>query len=188
MNVLTRTVPARHLAVRAKDVFQPEVEAFIRESFAELFDYAAAHPGIRPLETTPEWPTYAIFHGPVSPDQSALVEVCIVVSEGAPVQGDIAVRVEPEHDEAYVELTKDQIEYPDILDAYAAASEWVSGHGAMREALPSREVYFADVMSADASAHVCDVAFPYAPRAAHDPAPPPAGARVRRTVRTAGTR
>ena len=32
------------------------------------------------------------------------------------------------------------------------------------ETMPSREVYFTDVMAADVTDPVCDVAFPYAPR------------------------
>lgn len=165
MNVLTRTVPSRHLAFKAKELYQPELDAFIMDSFVELFDYASAHPGLRPIATTPEWPTYAIFHGTVSADQSALVEVCIVVNDDAPAEGDIRVRVEPEHLEAYVELTKSQLGYPEILDAYSAASDWVSLHGDVLEAMPSREVYIDDVIKADASTHVCDVAFPFAERA-----------------------
>lgn len=165
MDVLTRTVPTRTLAIRAKELYQPELDAFIMDSFGELFAYAAAHPGLRPLDTSPEWPTYAIYHGPVTPDQSALVEVCMVVAADAPVEGSIAVKVEPAHDEAYVEITKSELEFPEILEAYAAVSDWVSVHGDVIESMPSREVYLADVMAAADADHVCDVTFPFASRA-----------------------
>lgn len=164
MDVLTRSVPARTLAYRSKELFQPELDAFIMDSFVELFDYAGAHPRLRPLDTTPQWPTYAIFHGPVTPDQSALVEVCIVVEDGAPAAGAVAVRVEPAHDEAYVELTKEGLDFPEILDAYAAVTDWVSVHGDVVESMPSREVYVANVLAAADADHVCDIAFPFAPR------------------------
>lgn len=164
MDIQTRTVPERTLAVIGRELYQPELEPFIMEAFSTLFQYAEARPGLRALDTTPEQPTYAIYHGPVTPDQSALVEACIVVSPDArPAEG-ISIRLEPAHDEAYTTLTKAGVEFPDILTAYDEVARWVMAHGSMIETLPSREVYFTDVMAAGDDDPACDVAYPYVAR------------------------
>lgn len=164
MDIQTRTVPERTLAVIGRELYQPELEPFIMEAFSTLFQYAEARPGLRDLDTTPEWPTYAIYHGSVTPDQSALVEACIVVSPDARPAPGISIRLEPAHQEAYTTLTQSQVEFPEILTAYDAVAAWVMAHGAMIEALPSREVYFTNVLAAGPEDPACDVAFPYTPR------------------------
>lgn len=163
MNVTTRTVPARKLAVIGKELFQPELDEFIMGAFHELFSWAERNPGLRALNTTPEEPTYAIFHGPVTPDQSALVEVCVVIDGPAEPEGRISLRLEPEHDEAYVDVTRTELEFPAILAAYDAVAMWVTQHGSMLEGMPSREVYVADVIQAGMDEVVASVAFPYVP-------------------------
>ncbi|WP_062290093.1 MerR family transcriptional regulator [Demequina phytophila] len=161
MDIATRVVPERTLAFIAREVYQPELEEFVMTAFARLFDYAAAHPDLRPLDTTPEDPTYAIYHGSVTPDQSALVEVCVVVAAGAPPVPGVAIRLEQAHEEAFATLTRAQIEFPAILEAYDGVAGWVLAHGEMIDGLPAREVYFTDVLAAGMDDPVCDVAFPY---------------------------
>ena len=163
MEIQTRTIQERKLAVIAKELFQPELEQFIMGSFHDLFTWAERNPGLRALDTTPEDPTYVIFHGPVTPDQSARVEVCVVISGPAEPEAAIVLKVEPEHDEAYTTVTRKGLEFPDILAAYDAVAMWVTQHGTMREDLPSREVYFANVIAEPMDAPVCDIAFPYTP-------------------------
>ena len=166
MDVNTRTVPERKLAVISKELFQPQLEQFIMGSFHELFQWAERNPGLRSLDTTPDDPTYVIFHGPVTPDASALVEVCIVIDGPAEPEGAIVLRREAEHEEAYTTLTREGIEFPNILAAYDAVAMWVTQNGSMIESMPSREVYFADVINVPMDAEVCDIAFPYVPNPA----------------------
>lgn len=164
MDINTRSVPERKLAVIGKELFQPELEPFIMSSFDALFQWAERNPGLRALDTTPEEPTYVIFHGPVTPDQVARVEVCIVISGAAEPEGDITLRVDAAHDEAYTTLTREGIQFPAILAAYDSVAAWVMKNGTMIETMPSREVYFTNVLEAELSDAVCDVAFPYIPR------------------------
>ncbi|WP_062305675.1 MerR family transcriptional regulator [Demequina subtropica] len=164
MDISTRTVPERTLAVIGRELYQPELEAFIMEAFSTLFQHAEAHPGLRALDTTVDEPTYVLYHGSVTPDSSALVEACVVVSPDARPAPGIQIRLEPAHEEAYTTLTSAEVEFPDILDAYDAVAEHVLAHGSMREDLPSREVYFADVMAAAPTDPVCDIAFPFTGR------------------------
>ncbi|MGC4175448.1 MerR family transcriptional regulator [Demequina sp.] len=165
MDIQTRTVPERKLAVISKELFQPQLEEFIMSAFHELFSWAERNPGLRSLQTTREDPTYAIFHGPVTADASALVEVCIVIDGPAEPEGRITLKREPEHEEAFTTLTREGIEFPNILAAYDAVAMWVVQNGSPIEALPSREVYFADVINEPMDAEVCDIAYPYVPNA-----------------------
>ena len=164
MDILTRSVPERTLAVIGRELYQPELEPFIMETFSTLFQYAERHPGLRALETTPAEPTYVIYHGPVTPQESALVEACLVVSSEARPEGDVSIRVEPAHEEAYTTLAQREVVFPDILGAYDAVASWVLAHGTMREDLPSREVYFTNVLETAPEDPACDVAFPFETR------------------------
>lgn len=164
MEIHTRTVPARKLAVIGKELFQPELEQFIMSSFHELFSWAERNPGLRALSTTPEDPTYVVFHGPITPDQSSLAEVCIVIEGPAEPEGDIVLKVEAEHLEAYTDVTREGLEFPAILAAYDVVAMWVTQHGTPIETMPSREVYVADVIQAPMGEVVASVAFPFVPR------------------------
>jgi DNA-binding transcriptional MerR regulator len=163
MDIQTRTVPERKLGVISKEVFQPQLEDFIMSSFHQLFQWAERNPGLRALDTTPDDPTYVIFHGPVTPDAAALVEVCVVISGPAEPEGDIVLRREGAHEEAYTTVTREGLAFPAILAAYDAVAMWVIQHGAMIETMPSREVYFANVIAMPMDAPVCDITFPYVP-------------------------
>ncbi len=132
-------------------------------SFHALFQWAERNPGLRALNTTPEDPTYVIFHGPVTADSSGLVEVCIVIDGPAEPEGRIVLRVEDKHQEAFTTVTREGLEFPHILAAYDAVAMWVLQNGSMIETMPSREVYFADVIHEPMDAPVCDVTFPYVP-------------------------
>ncbi|GMA35892.1 hypothetical protein GCM10025876_20960 [Demequina litorisediminis] len=132
--------------------------------FHSLFGWAERHPGLRDVTTTEQWPTYVVFHGPVTPDHSAYVEVCIVIDGPAEPEGAIVLKVEEEHEEAYTDVTRAGLEFPDILAAYDAVAMWVTQHGAPHPDMPSREVYVADVIQAGMDEIVASVAFPYVAR------------------------
>lgn len=93
------------------------------------------------------------------------MEVCIVIEGDAQPEGDVVIKLEAAHEEAYVRLTRLGIDFPQILDAYSAVAHYAQTHGSMIERMPSREVYITDVLAAGPDDDVCDVAFPYVPRA-----------------------
>jgi len=103
-------------------------------------------------------PTFAVYHGEVNRDSDGPVEVCVPVGMAPGADGP-AARVEPAHREAYVRLRRAQVEYPQILSAYDAVTQWLSGRGLDATASP-REVYFTDFAAAGPADEVCDVAFP----------------------------
>lgn len=162
MEIRTRVVPARTMAVISKELFQPEIDTFVTGAFTAIFEHLVAH-GLRTHGTTPEEPTYIIFHGQVTPDLSARVDICVPFEGEVGPTADISIALEPEHHEAYTELTKAQMEFPQILHAYDAVGAWVHQHG--EPTLPPREVYIAEWPEAGPDDHVVDVAFPYTPQA-----------------------
>lgn len=100
-----------------------------------------------------------VYHGLVTPDSEAAVEVCVPFTGTVDPAGEITIRVEPAHTEAYCTITRDQCGYPRIMAAYDAVAAWVSESG-LPLAGPAREVYFADfdaIAGGDPFAHV---AFP----------------------------
>jgi len=103
---------------------------------------------------------FVIYHGEVNQDSDGPVEVCVPVGAQDEAQ-DVAMRREPAHREAYVRITKAQWEFPQILSAYDAVSQWLQAKGQQMAGSP-REVYLRDARTAAPSDEVCDVAFPIA--------------------------
>lgn len=70
-----------------------------------------------------------------------------------------AAQNRPAHREAYTRLTKSQVGFPGILDAYRAVEAWITESGETVGAA-SREVYFTDWDTAGPDDPACDVAYP----------------------------
>jgi effector-binding domain-containing protein len=69
------------------------------------------------------------------------------------------VRTEPAHAEAFTTLTRQQVQFPEILEAYEAVERWIDDHGRTVKAAP-REVYFTSEEPQRPDEPFCDVAFP----------------------------
>lgn len=164
MKVSTRAVPERTVALISEVIPFEAIDAHIRMSVTRILEWAGRHPGVRAPTPTEVEPFIVVFHAAMSPGGSALVEVGAVVATGAPAGSGITVRVEPAHHEAFVTVSKEQLDYPEILEAYKAVAEWVEEHGEMIESMPTREVYFTDVVAAGRGVPVCDIASAYTPR------------------------
>ncbi len=99
---------------------------------------------------------FVVFHGAVNEDSDGPVEVCLPVAAPSP-----ATRTEPAHREAYVRVTRGQLEWPHILSAYDAVERWIDARGRVGIGAP-REVYRDHVVPECAAPgdEPCDVAFP----------------------------
>jgi len=104
-------------------------------------------------------PVFVIYHGEVNQDSDGPVEVCVPIAEGQATPPDTPTRREPAHREAYVRITKAQVEYPQILSAFDAVAQWLGARGLPGAGAP-REIYFTDFAAAAPGDEVCDVAFP----------------------------
>ncbi|GIF18332.1 DNA-binding transcriptional MerR regulator [Actinoplanes tereljensis] len=83
---------------------------------------------------------WVIFHGPVTPESEATIEVCIPFTGVVEPLGEITIRLEAAHREAYATVARDDCFYPRIMRAYQAVDDYVSTQGLQRIG-PEREIY-----------------------------------------------
>ena len=140
------------------------MEAFLERAFTLLFEFTNAHPGLRSRGTTPESPTYALYYGTFGFDAPTLVEACVVLDRDVEPDGEVTIRTEPAHWEAFMPLTKRRLALPALTAAYDDLGRVGVAERQDAPNIPPREVYVADVMVAGNDDHVCDVAFPFEPR------------------------
>ena len=103
-------------------------------------------------------PVFVVYYGEVNNDSDGPVEVCVPIAPDSFTDG-TPTRKEPAHREAFVRITKAQFEFPQILSAYDAVSQWLTANGKPMLGAP-REVYFTDFTSAGPTDEVADIAFP----------------------------
>ncbi|MFD8592001.1 MerR family transcriptional regulator [Streptomyces sp. NPDC059637] len=150
--VREREVPEQVVLTEQRHVRVEELPGWIDAATKRLCGAAQAYGG-------PAGPVFVVYHGEVDEDGDGPVEICLPVAAGDDIEGDAAVRREPAHREAYVRLTKAQVEFPQILSAYDAVVQWAAARGRACTGA-GREVYFADRDGAGPADEVCDVAFP----------------------------
>ena len=147
-----REVPEQLVLTEQRHVRIPDLAPWIAEAIDRLMSTSQRFGG-------PAAPIFVIYHGEVNQDSDGPVEVCVPVSTGNGAPADVPARVEPAHHEAYVRITKAQVEFPQILSAYDAVFQWLTSQGRTPGGAP-REVYFTDFMAAKPTDEVCDVAVP----------------------------
>ncbi|GGJ43646.1 MerR family transcriptional regulator [Deinococcus roseus] len=149
--VKTRQIPDQIVATIQRRVFAKDIGEFNGNSLGALFSHLGDQVSGAP---------FIIFHGAVNEDSDGPVEVCIPFSGQVQPAGDIGIRIEAAHEEAYVTITKEQCIFPEILQAYDAVSSWIKAEGKDCSFSSPREVYFADFMNAGPDDLVCDIAYP----------------------------
>ncbi len=156
MTVQTRAVPETTYLTEIKRVSPPEIPPFIRSSTDRLAEQAGRFGGwAGPLTT--------IIETPVNDDTDGDVRNAVPVRAGVTAR-DVAppteVLVEAAGQEAYTRITRSQVQYPQILQAYDEVYAWLTEHK-LTPRLAPREIYFADFMAAGPDDDVCDIAVPY---------------------------
>jgi hypothetical protein len=99
---------------------------------------------------------WVLYHGFVTPDNEAPVEVCVPFTGPAEPVGPMVIRLEPAHAEVYATVARDDCFYPRIMQAYQAVEEHVAAVGLASTAAP-REVYIAhwdEIAGSDPFVHV----------------------------------
>ncbi|GIM90488.1 MerR family transcriptional regulator [Paractinoplanes toevensis] len=86
---------------------------------------------------------WVIFHGPVTPESEATIEVCVPFTGVVEPLGEIAIRLESAHREAYATVARDDCFYPRIMRAYEAVDDYLSTEGLTRIG-PEREIYLGE--------------------------------------------
>ena len=153
-DVQTRTIPEQKVATLERHVTAEGLPEFIGDSLGKLYSYVTESG--QQVEGVP----FVAYHGEVNADSDGPAEACVPFTGSLEPEGEVRIRLEPAHQEAFVRLTKAQVVFPDILEAYEA----VNDHLKRLEKTPSgspREVYFADWETLRDDDPACDIAFPY---------------------------
>ena len=122
-DVQTRDVPEQKVLTLQKNVTAKDLPGFIEASFNTLFAYSGRQ------DVTLGAAPFVVYHGKVDEDSDGPVEACIPFSGSLEPSGEMRVRLEPAHREAYARLSKAQVEFPGILKAYDAVHAWLKQKG-----------------------------------------------------------
>lgn len=150
-----RSVPEATVLTIQRNVLVDSLPTFIGGAMSSLLDRVSAK------GSEVGGPPFVIYHGEVNKDSDGPVEVCVPFIGNVAESSDFEVRIEPAHQEAYTRITKGQVEFPMILDAYEAVHKYIGDRGYEPAGSP-REVYFADWDSVGPSDPACDIAWPVA--------------------------
>jgi DNA-binding transcriptional MerR regulator len=150
--VETRDVPEQHVATITRNLTVGGLPAFIMDGYGHL----AKH--LTDADAARAGAFFVIYHGEVNDDSDGPVELCLPYRGDVRANGEIAVRTEPAHREAFTTITRAQVAFPTILDAYEAVETWIKREGHEMTASP-REIYFTDADVAP-DEPFCDIAFP----------------------------
>lgn len=150
--IQTRQVPEQQVLSITRALTVEDLPGFIMDSFVAL----AAHverAGARQVAAP-----FVIYHGEVNTDSDGPVEACQPFDGTVPPGDGMQARIEPAHAEAFTTLTKAEVSFPGVLEAYNAVERWIDESGREMKA-PPREVYFTTDEVADDDPF-CDVAYP----------------------------
>ena len=149
-----RTVPDTKVASIRQSTDQQGLAGTIHELQWRVRDQLAA------AATTAEH--WVIYHGFVTPDSEATVEVCVPFTGAAEPAGPMVIRLEPAHTELCTTVARDDCFYPRIMQAYDTLARHVDAEGLVLTA-PVREIYLADwhtIAGTDPFVHVAQPVSP----------------------------
>ncbi|MEW9530269.1 MerR family transcriptional regulator [Microbispora sp. NPDC049125] len=162
-DVEIRDTPGRMVLSARRHLTIDELSAFGAELMLRLGDGTVPHlPGI-------EGAPFLIFYGEVGADSDGPVEWCrpVPADEAERIAGrfpDLELRSDPPHREAYVRMTKDQLDAAGSVRALQALATWAAEHDLMAELVgPPRQVFFADMRTAAGDTLVSDIVGPLLP-------------------------
>jgi DNA-binding transcriptional MerR regulator len=162
-DVELRDTPERMVLSAKRHLTADELSRFATDLVRRLGDGTV--PGLPGIEGAP----FLIFHGEVNADSDGPVEWCRPVPADQAVRiaerfPDLELRVDPAHREAYVRLTKSQLDPVSSVRALQALGTWATEHDLMnRLAGPPRQIFFADPTTATDDTPVSDLAGPLLP-------------------------
>jgi DNA-binding transcriptional MerR regulator len=146
--VRRREVPATKVASIRREIDQQGLADTIHELQWQLREELTEG-----TSTAEHW---VIYHGFVTPDSEATIEVCVPFTGPAEPADSMVIRLEPAHTELYATVVRDDCFYPRIMVAYDAVARRVAAE-ALTPAAPVREVYLGhwpDLAGTDPFVHV----------------------------------
>ncbi|MEV6271206.1 MerR family transcriptional regulator [Kribbella sp. NPDC051936] len=151
--VLARDVPATKVASIRVDTDQQMLVGNLVTCTDEIMSY------LRSCGAAADAGSWVIFHGAVTPEAEATVEICLPFDGLVDPSGRIGIRVEPAHREAYCTITMDECAYPRIMLAYDLVYDWARASGTP-DAGPPREIYRPDCHLLPRDEPAVDIALP----------------------------
>jgi len=156
-SIQTRDVAEAKVLTVSRKLRAPELPAFIPETCMRVFAQ------IDKQGATPTGAPSVLYHEPCDAETAGLVEVMVPFEGSMEPVDDFVIRIEGSHSEAYATITKEQVVFPTILQAYEAVGQWLDDNDVAMAGAP-REVYFDprpwdDLAPKDPAA---DIAFPFA--------------------------
>jgi DNA-binding transcriptional MerR regulator len=152
--IQTRDVPEQKVLTIQGRVYVKDLPKFISDSMMQLYSH------IVQVGLNVEAPNFVAYHGQVNEDSDGPVEVCVPFKGSLEPAGEMRIRLELAHQEIYTRLTKAQVEFPSILEAFDAVHKHLKEQGKSMSDSP-REVYFTDWNKTRDNDPACDVAVPF---------------------------
>ncbi|GAA2621513.1 MerR family transcriptional regulator [Paractinoplanes durhamensis] len=135
--VTVRDVPATKIASIRTEVDQHGLVEAIRGCEWAIRSHLD---GQTESEAVEHW---VIYHGPVTPESEALIEVCVPFTGSVEPFDEITIRIEPAHRQVFTTVARDDCFYPRILRAYEAIDGFTNAQGLARGG-PEREIYLGE--------------------------------------------
>ncbi|HEY1015017.1 MAG TPA: MerR family transcriptional regulator [Herpetosiphonaceae bacterium] len=123
LNVQVLALDAQPVVSISKRITVAQIEQHIDSSIGALFGYIEQAGG------SSAGAPFGIFHGPVNQEEDGPLEVCVPVAAPLAGAGEIVAATLPPTQAASVTMTGDECEFPAILKAYDAASDWIHANG-----------------------------------------------------------
>jgi DNA-binding transcriptional MerR regulator len=152
--IQSRDIPEQKVLTIQGKVYVKDLPKFISNSMMQLYTHIGGA-GITASATN-----FVAYHGQINEDSDGPVEVCVPFTGSLEPAGEMRIRLEPAHHEAYTRLTKAQVEFPSILEAYDAVHKHLKEQGKTSSDSP-REVYFVDWNQTKENDPACDIAVPF---------------------------
>lgn len=154
-DISIRERPLTTYLYRSRHLHGPELPEFIGNSINILTQSAERYGGV-------VGQSVVMFHGLVDLDSDGPADVCLPIADGAVAKDEDFVRTESAHLQAYIVLSKHQVEFPQILQVYLSLRRWIL-HNGYTISGPPREQYLGSFDAAESNDPICEVAFPIQP-------------------------
>lgn len=155
-DVQVRQVAAQQVACLTKYVDASELPLAIQQSLEAL------HQLLDQQQVNKTGAPFVIYHGAVNNDSDGPIEVCQPYQGPLAPTNEVSLRIEPPHHEAFVQLTKAEFCFPNILSAYDAAAAYAEAHG-QSSPLACREIYPSSWAKLSENDLAGEVAWPFCP-------------------------
>jgi DNA-binding transcriptional MerR regulator len=135
LEVEVKEIPTQHIISITRHHKLNGLSDQIQKDCGALFTLAQAA-GVTPIGAP-----FGIYHGAISEQEDGPIETCVPVNGPVEGKGDIEAKQLEGGKAACVVITGEQCHYPELLEAYDAAVDWISKNG-FETTQPPREVWY----------------------------------------------